>query len=184
MPKKEPASTAARKPSKKKPARKLGPQYTWSGSRIATLGKDLQLVEPGLKRRPPKPIDLDQLERLCRLHCTDEEIALYFSVSVKTIERRKKRPAFAERMDRGRAIGKLSLRRLQWQTANGYGPQHGTMQIWLGKQLLGQKDRVAQEHSGPNGAPIEVSDARSRLADLLAKRAEQRRAEPPPSETD
>src|SRR5690242_17936038 len=41
-------------------------------------------------------IDLEQLEKLCALQCTDEELAAYFGVSPRTIERRKNQPAFAE----------------------------------------------------------------------------------------
>src|ERR1700680_5065838 len=41
-------------------------------------------------------INLVELEKLCGLNCTDEEIAGFFGVSVRTIERRKQRPAFAE----------------------------------------------------------------------------------------
>ena len=31
-----------------------------------------------------------------------------------------------------------------------------TMLIWLGKQRLGQRDRLDAEHSGPEGKPIPV----------------------------
>ena len=47
-----------------------------------------------------------------------------------------------------RARGGFSLRRLQWETAK----RSATMQIWLGKQYLGQKDK--QEQSGPDGGPV------------------------------
>lgn len=35
-------------------------------------------------------------------------------------------------------MGKRSLRRMQWKSAKG---GNATMQIWLGKQLLGQTDK-------------------------------------------
>ena len=38
--------------------------------------------------------------------------------------------------------GRATLRRLQWQRANGGAD---TMLIWLGKQMLGQKDKVETE---------------------------------------
>lgn len=64
--------------------------------------------------RKPVKIDLEQVEKLCNLQCTDEELASYFGVSVRTIERRKGQPAFAELLARGKAKGRLSLRRNLW----------------------------------------------------------------------
>ena len=47
-------------------------------------------------------IDLNELERLCAIQCTDEEIAAWFRVSTRTIERRRLEPEFAEVMTRGK----------------------------------------------------------------------------------
>src|ERR1017187_4492915 len=63
--------------------------------------------------RKSSSIDLGELERLCGLQCTDEDVAGFFGVKVRTIERRRqKEPAFAAAMERGRAKGRVSLRRL------------------------------------------------------------------------
>ena len=40
--------------------------------------------------RPEAKIDLVELEKLCGMQCTDEEIAAFFGVSKRTIERRRK----------------------------------------------------------------------------------------------
>ena len=40
-------------------------------------------------------IDLNELEKLSGLQCTDEEIAAWFGVSTRTIERRRLEPEFA-----------------------------------------------------------------------------------------
>lgn len=83
--------------------------------------------------------NLDALEKLCRLNCTFEEIAAYFNVSTKTIQRRyNEEPDFQKAIDSGRANGKLSLRRLQFKAAEDGNP---STLIWLGKQLLGQTDK-------------------------------------------
>src|SRR4029077_15492881 len=59
-------------------------------------------------------IDLIELEKLASLGCTDQEIAGFFSVSVRTIEqRRKQQPVFAEAMSRGRAKCQVAVRRAQ-----------------------------------------------------------------------
>jgi hypothetical protein len=89
--------------------------------------------------RPPKKIDETLVEKLAAIHCSIEEIASICECSRDTIERR-----FAAKIEKARATGKSSLRRLQWESA-----QKGnvTMQIWLGKQLLGQKDKADVDHS-------------------------------------
>jgi hypothetical protein len=98
-------------------------------------------------------INLAEMEKLCGLQCTDAEVAAFFGVSTRTIERRKKQPAFAEAMGRGKARGCLSLRRSLWALAVKGNP---AANIFLAKNLLGYKDFVASELSGPNGAPIEL----------------------------
>jgi len=101
-------------------------------------------------------IDLEQLEKLCALQCTDEELAAYFGVSPRTIERRKSQPAFAEAIERGKARGRVSLRRNLWGLAAKGNP---AANIFLAKNLLGYKDYFANELSGPNGGPIGIGPA-------------------------
>ena len=99
-------------------------------------------------------IDVVELEKLCSLQCTYEEIAAWFNVSVRTIESRRKQPKFAEAMDRGKARGRISVRRAQMRLLEA---GNATMGIWLGKQLLGQKDIVTNEHTGSSGGPIQLA---------------------------
>jgi hypothetical protein len=89
-------------------------------------------------------IDLGELEKLASLHPSDVELATWFGVSEKTIERRKKEPAFAEALGRGRTKGKLNLRRAQIKMAE----THPVMAIWLGKVILNQTE-AAPYGSGP-----------------------------------
>src|SRR5689334_2170652 len=91
-------------------------------------------------------IDLQELERLCMLSCTDQELAGWFHVSVETIERRRKVKAFSDAMERGRAKGHISLRRLQLKAAE---EGNSSLLIWLGRQLLGQTDQV-NVNTGPS----------------------------------
>jgi hypothetical protein len=106
------------------------------------------------KGRKPVQIDLTELEKLSALQCTDEEIAGWFGVSTRTIENRRKRPDFAQAMQRGRTKGRISVRRAQMRMLEG---GSGTMGVWLGKQLLGQRDAITNEHVGSGGGPIQVS---------------------------
>jgi hypothetical protein len=104
--------------------------------------------------RKPVEIDLIELEKLSSLHCTNEELADWFGVSTRTIETRRKRPEFAEAMQRGRSKGRISVRRAQMKMLDS---GNSTMGVWLGKQLLGQRDAITTEHVGAGGGPIQVA---------------------------
>jgi hypothetical protein len=118
---------------------------------------------PNSGRRPIE-IDLVELEKLCALHCTDEEIASFFGVSTRTIENRRKQRGFAEVMKRGRAKGRISVRRSQMKLLEA---GNSTMGIWLGKLLLGQREVVTNELTGSAGGPIGIASKTdlSRLTD-------------------
>ncbi len=122
--------------------------------------------------RPEAKIDLVELEKLCTMQCTNEEIAAFFNVSPKTIERRRKSKAFAEVMDRARAKGRVSVRRNLFRLANG---GNVAAAIFLSKNLLGYRDVVNTEHSGPEGGPIQVA-SRSDLSQLNDEELQQLRS--------
>src|SRR5262249_54735919 len=107
----------------------------------------------GAGRKATK-IDLMELERLCSIQCTEQELASFFEVDARTIERRKKKPAFAAALERGRAKGRVSIRRTLFALAT---KGNVAAAIFLAKNLLGYKDYFSNEHSGPEGGPIPVS---------------------------
>jgi hypothetical protein len=95
--------------------------------------------------RPPiifSDADWQSIEKLCSLMCTADEIAHFMGVSVDTLSRRVLEQfgcTFAEYHKKNSVGAIISLRRIQWQSAlNG----NATMQIWLGKQYLGQKNNL------------------------------------------
>jgi hypothetical protein len=115
--------------------------------------------------RKAAPIDLIGLEKLCAMHCSDEEIAGFFSVSVRTIQKRRKQPEFGTVMRRGKAKGSISVRRAQMRMVeDGSVP----MAIWLGKNVLGQRDTIAGVGMSQDG-PVVMS-----LADVLRGRIRKR----------
>ena len=94
--------------------------------------------------RPRIEINNIEFEKLCALQCTLEEIAGFFDCSGDTIERWCKREynlPFAEIYKKFSATGKIALRRYQMRLAE----KHPNMAIWLGKQMLGQRDSVEYE---------------------------------------
>ena len=90
--------------------------------------------------RPRIELNLDNLEKLCRLNCTMPEIASYFDIPLRTLEDKyTNEPKVRDAINKGRNQGKLSLRRKQLQILDE--TNNATMAIWLGKQLLGQRDK-------------------------------------------
>jgi hypothetical protein len=62
-----------------------------------------------------------------------------------------KRPSGGlEALERGRAKGNISLRRMQWKAAE---EGNITAMIWLGKQLLGQRSFEREEKNVPLEIP-------------------------------
>jgi hypothetical protein len=90
-------------------------------------------------------IDLAELEKLCGLQCTDEELAAWFNVTTRTIERKRKKKSFAEVMARGKAKGRISVRRQQMKLLEA---GNATMGVWLAKNILGQTDEVHHQFDG------------------------------------
>lgn len=99
----------------------------------------------GQRKQAQEKIDQKTFEKLCGIQCTEEEIASIFGVSVATIERwcmNTYSEKFADVFRQKRLYGKASLRRAQW--LKGVDDHDTTMLIFLGKQYLGQADRVSQ----------------------------------------
>ena len=91
--------------------------------------------------RPKKPIDYDAVEKLAALMCTQEEIASYLDLSVRTLQRDDE---FCRIYKRGIEKGKMALRRMQWKHAE----RNPAMAMFLGKNMLGQRDRQETQISG------------------------------------
>ena len=132
-----------------------------------------------MSNRKIPAFDLTELEKLCALHCTLDEIAGWFKVGDKTIDRRRadertlyqhdgEKLTFKAIMERGYARGRISLRRKQMQLAEAGNP---ALLIWLGKQILGQRDAVDQTFAGPGGGSMQIE---------IVRVAVQRELEPAP----
>lgn len=101
--------------------------------------------------RPLKKIDKKDFEGLLAIQCTLEEVTAFFDhkldgCSEDTIERWCKRTynqSFAEVSEKKRALGKISLRRNQFNLSK----KSATMAIFLGKNYLSQKDNNDEDLS-------------------------------------
>lgn len=112
--------------------------------------KELQSRLRGIKSHPqggrPKiEIDSHLFEHYCGMWCTLAEISNLFGCSDDTIENWCHEfygIGFQEAYKRFSAKGNAALRQAQMKNALGGGT---TMQIWLGKQALGQRDEPGEE---------------------------------------
>jgi hypothetical protein len=115
--------------------------------------------------RPLIEIDEKAFENLCALQCTLAEIAYFFNCSEDTIERwciRNYSEGFADTYKKNSAKGKISLRRIQFRLAE----TNVSMAIWLGKQILNQRDYdintnmepIKVVNNVPNETPVVIDD--------------------------
>ena len=108
-----------------------------------------------------KLIQWDIIDKLLEINCAGEEIASVLGVDYDTIQnhcKKEKKCLFSEYIKTGNDKFKISLKRLQYRSAKGVFITNKdkvtemlekpsvTMQIWLGKQYLDQRDKSEQEH--------------------------------------
>ena len=107
-------------------------------------------------------IDKKQFENLCGLQCTLLEICDFFDVEDDTLNSWCKKTygtTFSEVFKLKRGKGKISLRRMQWKLAE----NNAAMAIFLGKQYLGQKDKVEYTDDGMKS----INENINNIANLL-----------------
>ena len=105
--------------------------------------------------RPVKEIDWKMVDKMLFIQCTQLEICGILEVSEDTLCRRSLEMhgvTFAEYSEQKRQGGRMSLRRKQMDLAMS---GNVTMNIWLGKQYLGQKDK--QETTIDTLKPIQLA---------------------------
>ena len=107
--------------------------------------------------RPKKQIDPNKVvEELAMRFKSKSEIAAIIGMDEGTVRGR-----FSESYAKGRELGKAKLRDLQWKSAY---KGNVVMQIFLGKQYLGQADRTQVENTG---SPLAVVDHKAIMTELL-----------------
>ena len=107
-----------------------------------------KVVKKNLGGRPSKLplIDKGHFEGMCKIQCTKDEMCGIFNVHEETLTKwchQEYSMGFSDIYKKLSSTGKMSLRRQQFKSAeNG----NVTMQIWLGKQYLGQTDKVESDN--------------------------------------
>jgi hypothetical protein len=80
--------------------------------------------------RPFKGLDLELIEKLASIHCSNKEIAAMVGCDPSLLSKKN----YSAIIDKGRERGKISLRNV-------------TMMIWLSKNYLSMTDKVEEKIS-------------------------------------
>ena len=97
--------------------------------------------EKKVSGRPRKEIDKKQFEEMCKVQCTENEICSILGIGVDKLLSwclETYNDTFSNVYKKYSENGKMSLRRAQMRLAQ----TNASMAIWLGKNMLGQSDRV------------------------------------------
>ena len=92
----------------------------------------------------------EQFQALCEIQCTAVEVCSVMGVCEETLNRLcedRFDMRFSEYIKSEAAGGRTSLRRMQWDAARQGNP---TMLVWLGKQYLGQSDKLETQNQNVN----------------------------------
>ena len=100
---------------------------------------------------------IDLVQALGRLQCTNEEIASCLGTTDTTLLNAQNKEVFLGALEKGKAEGRMSLRRIQMKLAE----TSATMSIFLGKQILGQRENVE-----PQRLVIENDNVKAVLTEL------------------
>ena len=91
--------------------------------------------------RPSTEVNWKMVQDMAAIQCTRDEIASVMNIERRTLQRRCEAEfgcTLGEKLEEWREGGKASLRRTQWLLAQ----KNPTMAIFLGKQVLGQRDDI------------------------------------------
>lgn len=89
--------------------------------------------------QPTDKINWDEFDKLVSFQCTQQEIAAFFGVSVDTLDRacqRERGEKLAEVWNKKKFLGKVRLRKAQFEIVEKGGPGAATMAIYLDKKIF------------------------------------------------
>ena len=137
-----------------------------------------------------------QAEKLCALGATDQEIADFFEVDVRTIYRWKaEHEPFCQALKAGKDVADDRVERSLFMRATGYeqdevkifmpagasepvyapyrakvAPDTTACIFWLKNRRREEwRDKLNHEHSGPGGGPVQVAEIRRTIIDPADK---------------
>lgn len=103
-------------------------------------GKEITTKNPRAAGGPRKTVNWRQVDEMCKIQCTGEEMAAVLGIDYDTLGARCREEhgvKVSDYIEQKRRHGKASLRRRQWLAAK---EGNTSMLIWLGKNWLNQTD--------------------------------------------
>jgi len=103
--------------------------------------------------RPLFDVSWEQVDSMCGIQCTGEEISAVLGCDYDTLAsacKREKECSFSDYIAQKRSSGRMSLRRKQYSTAM---EGNATMLVWLGKNWLSQSDKLDTTSSDGSMSP-------------------------------
>ena len=107
--------------------------------------------------RPKADIDWHKVDKYLQAHCDGVGIAGLLGIDPETLYRacqRDHKIGFSEYSAQKKSEGKELLKAKQFETAMS---GNVSMQIWLGKQYLGQRDKTETDHNIKNVEAIDIN---------------------------
>ncbi len=129
------------------------------GRKSVVVDPNVRLIDGKKKKvsgRPRVIIDLVEARKLGELQCTLEEASAFLEIPVGTLSAR---PDFTDAFNRGKELGKRTLRRHMWKHAE----TNTSMCIFMSKNLLGYRDSPPEEEQRP--ANVTITMIPKKLAD-------------------
>jgi len=114
------------------------PENTYKRKKPKTATKEVEGVVVG-RGENKTVVPPEEVYKLAKLWCSMQEIADWFNIPRETLKYN-----FSDLIAKGRAETKQALRRAQLKNALG---GNTSMQIWLGKNILGQSDNPINNES-------------------------------------
>lgn len=125
-----------------------------------------QVINVTVMEHEPDPKTRKVVETLAGYGIRQDDIARTVGVAPKTL-----RKHYADELAAGATKANTQVVAALFRKAIGNGPQSVTAAIFWVKTRLGWKETQVHEHTGADGGPIETTNARSKLADLIARRS-------------
>lgn len=127
---------------------------------------DVMEPEGGRGRQTVRHMTGQSLEALLWSQCTDEQAAAYFNLELgEMLEKIEADPEMKKLYKLGRLAGQAQILLGQNETASG---GHAQMQMWLGKNYVGQSDKLDTTLQIEQ-KPMDTSELARRILHLMAE---------------
>lgn len=146
-----PAKRGPGRPKGSKTKRRAGPSSIPVNVEASLAISGWQI--PERQGRPTRSIDYAMVEKLASIGCSVQEIKLVLGITDDKLRKKAvNRDKFNHAFELGMTRAKMSLRRAQYIKA--VEEREGKLLIWMGKQMLGQREQMDITASGDSTVDV------------------------------